>query len=233
MPPKSFVILAGRKGTRLRPAVKDKPKALADINGKPFIFFILEQIKFLEITDVYICTGYRSNQIKEYVNTIKNRYNFVIHISEENSPLGTGGALLNVLKKYKIESTFVINGDTYLSLNGIEVDKYSSETNYIYLKKMSNTERYATVQFNDENMVTSYKEKELTNEAYISVGLYVFMSSTLSSFIENYNEENMSIEYDILPKMISNENLKCIHYDNKFIDIGIPKDYALFQSLEI
>ena len=90
------LILAGGLGTRLRPAVKNVPKPMADINGQPFLHWQLEYLARQGIERVVLSVGYMSEKITSHFGP---RYlNMEIEYEEEDTPLGTGGAIINALK---------------------------------------------------------------------------------------------------------------------------------------
>lgn len=85
------IILVGGFGTRLKHVVSDVPKPMAPINDKPFLEYIFEDLNKKGVTHVALAVGYMKEKIEEY---FKNQYkNIEISYSEENSPLGTGGAI--------------------------------------------------------------------------------------------------------------------------------------------
>jgi NDP-sugar pyrophosphorylase family protein len=59
------VILAGGLGTRLRSVVADRPKVLAEINGKPFLTYLFDQLLAAGCRSVVLCTGYRGKQVEQ------------------------------------------------------------------------------------------------------------------------------------------------------------------------
>ena len=59
------VILAGGFGKRLQSVVSDKPKVLAEVSGKPFLSYLLEQVSSAGVQEVVICTGYLADKIQE------------------------------------------------------------------------------------------------------------------------------------------------------------------------
>jgi NDP-sugar pyrophosphorylase family protein len=90
------MILSGGRGKRLRPLTDTIPKPLIQINGIPIIVWSINYLKKFGITDIILCTGYRSKQIEEYLNK-KNNLNCKIDYSVEKEALGTGGAIKKFL----------------------------------------------------------------------------------------------------------------------------------------
>src|SRR5919199_537937 len=60
----SAAILAGGLGTRLRPAVTDRPKVLAPVRGRPFLTYLLDQLAAASVSEVVLLTGYRADQVR-------------------------------------------------------------------------------------------------------------------------------------------------------------------------
>ena len=91
------VILAGGLGTRLRTVLRDRPKAMADIKGKPFISLLFDQLTRIGFKKVVVSTGYREEVIRQYFG--QHYENMELIYSNEAEPLGTGGALKLALEK--------------------------------------------------------------------------------------------------------------------------------------
>ena len=83
------VILVGGLGIRLRPLLINKPKCLMSINGKPFIDILLDYCIDQGLRRFILCVCYRKEQVIEH---LRNRNDCKIIFSEEDKPLGTGGA---------------------------------------------------------------------------------------------------------------------------------------------
>ncbi len=109
------VILAGGLGTRLRPLVSDRPKALAVVAGKPFILHQLEWLRRNLVQSVILCVGYKGEQIVDYLGD-GSRLGLKLTYSWETKPLGTAGALAEASHLLPPEF-LVLNGDTYTTLH--------------------------------------------------------------------------------------------------------------------
>ena len=105
------MILVGGLGTSLQPALKDKPKCLALINGKPFIDILIDRCILQGLNRFIICVGHLKEQVIDHLD---NRKDCEIIYSEEDKPLGTGGAIKKAHEYSVSNDTFIINGDTIL-----------------------------------------------------------------------------------------------------------------------
>ena len=93
------IILAGGLGTRLSEVISEIPKPMADINGKPFLEYLLNYLKKNGITHVIFSVGYKSEVIKTHFGS---RYKSIkISYAIEKFPLGTGGGICLAIQKAK------------------------------------------------------------------------------------------------------------------------------------
>lgn len=83
------VILAGGLGTRLREVVDDRPKVLADVDGRPFLSFLLDRLADVGIGRVVLCTGYMAELVRDAFGD--SYRGMTLLYSREDTPLGTGG----------------------------------------------------------------------------------------------------------------------------------------------
>src|SRR5579872_7369319 len=110
------IILAGGFGTRLQSVVKNCPKPMAPVHGKPFLAYLIEYLKLQGITRVVLSVHYLREQIEDF---FKDNYQGIeICYAVEEQPWGTGGAIVHALKKIELtQPVFVLNGDTFLKLD--------------------------------------------------------------------------------------------------------------------
>ena len=125
--PNYALLMAGGKGTRLRPITNDCPKPLLPINGKPILEIILEQCINSGIRNFYISVHYLAEKIINYFGD-GSKWNVNIEYLKENIPLGTAGALKLLPTNLK-NSIIVINGDVLTKTNFREILKYHSNNN--------------------------------------------------------------------------------------------------------
>lgn len=222
------IILSGGLGTRLNGVIRGIPKVMAPVNNKPFLEYILDDLNQQGVNKVVLATGYKKEYVKNYFG---DKYkNILIKYSEENFPLGTGGAIKKALYKTNENNVIVMNGDIYTKLNYMELYKRhlsNCAEVTLALKKMENFERYGNVTLLD-NKITCFAEKKFVTKGYMSVGCYVFNRNVLNSFEDNVK---FSIEYDFFVKYVEKLFFSPYFYDDIFIDIGIPEDYELVKKV--
>ena len=222
---KDCIILAGGLGTRLQDAVPDKPKCLADINGKPFLNYLCKQIKKNHICKVIFSVGYKKEMVKDYILTHRDEFNFAFDFAEEEEPLGTGGAIVNALQYTDTEDVLIVNGDTLFDVNlddliAWQQTKMGDVT--IALKYMEHADRYGLVHLDENNLVYQFSEKKEGASGFINGGVY---SLFRHSFLNINFPKKFSFEKDYLEKYTKEREFIGMLSDGYFIDIGIPSDY--------
>jgi len=217
------VILAGGLGTRLRSVIKDKPKCLAPINGKPFIDILLDDCINQGLRRFILCVGYLKEQVIEHLN---QRNDCEIVFSVENTPLGTGGALKNAEIYIKSDPFLVMNGDTlnYFNINDFfrfHRLKKSFLSIVLANKKIQND--YGSVAIDQNSKIIGFIEKNKRNKnRVVNAGIYMFNMNIIKNI-----KSISSLEKDFLPFVIN--EIDCFGYKIKkpFVDIGTGNTYYL------
>jgi D-glycero-alpha-D-manno-heptose 1-phosphate guanylyltransferase len=226
---KEAIILAGGLGTRLRAVVSDIPKCMAPVAGKPFLHYVIEQLKKYGVEHFIFSVGYKSESIINFVNAelipgndeIPGSFKFSI----EKEPLGTGGAIKLACEKVAGDHVLICNGDTLFKINSEKLSDFHLQHNAdctLCLKPMKNFERYGVVEMNADNSIRSFKEKQFYKAGLINGGVYAL---NVRNFIKEQLPEKFSFEKDYLEKYVGKRNLYAVIQDEYFIDIGIPEDY--------
>ena len=109
------VILAGGLGTRLGARSKDRPKPMQLVGEKPFLEYLIWNLKRYGVTDVLLSVGYLANVISDHFGN-GERFGVRIRYVHESSPVGTGGAL-GLCAPLLAERFYFLNGDTLFDVN--------------------------------------------------------------------------------------------------------------------
>lgn len=221
------IILAGGLGTRLRSAVPDLPKCMAPVNGHPFIHYVIEHLESQGITHFIFALGYKSEEIIHYLETEHPKLMFKVSLEDE--PLGTGGAIYKACKMAKERSVLVANGDTLFKIDVNVLAGFhalSGANCTLSLKPMTNFDRYGVVVTDEDNKITSFKEKQLYEKGCINGGMYALHRN---KFLDENFPQKFSFEKDYLETMFEKRRMFGLVQDEYFIDIGIPEDYERAQ----
>ena len=221
------VILAGGMGTRLKPFTLVYPKPLLPIGEKPIIDTIVRQLIYYGFKDIVISVGYLGDMIKLYFDNSTNFDSKAnIKVVFEKEPLGTVGPI-SIIDDHD-ENFLVINGDILTSLNFSNLMKFHINNNSLMtlaLGKKTVNLSLGVVEMNNENQVTSFKEKPVL-EFNDNMGIYVYNKRIL-----HFIKSGHRIDVNLLVEKLIDKNKEVYGYysDSPYywIDIGQHADYEV------
>jgi D-glycero-alpha-D-manno-heptose 1-phosphate guanylyltransferase len=224
------IVLAGGQGTRLRVIVGDLPKPMADIAGRPFLWWLMTRLKQQGVGRVILSVGYKSDAIQDYFGTAFD--GMEISYAIEKEPLGTGGAMKYALEKATVPQVIVLNGDSYadVSLQGLFCRFDSASTHLaVAVTYLNASARFGSLVIEEKtNTITSFGEKQGPAAGYINAGVYCLRRDI---FVKYSAPAKFSFERDFLPKQLEVIKPLALKGVRAFIDIGVPEDYLLAQTL--
>jgi N-acetyl-alpha-D-muramate 1-phosphate uridylyltransferase len=213
-----IAILAGGVASRLRPLTENIPKALIEINGKPFLAHQLELLNAAGINEVVICAWYQGEQIRAYTGDgsqfgVKVRYSF-----DGEQPLGTGGALKKALP-YLGDSFFILYGDSYLPCDYNMVEKafnISKKDGLMTVHHNQDLGDRSNVQFENGKILEYDKCNRTPLMEYIDYGLGILKQSAFTDFPDG---EAFDLE-KIYQQLIVTDRLAGFEITKNFYEIG-------------
>lgn len=226
------LILCGGEGKRLRSMISEVPKPMAPIGEKPFLDYLVRTIEKQGFENFCFLTGYKSELIVDYFK--KNFSHLNLRFSVEETPLGTGGAILKAIQGVDIVDNFlVINGDTFFDIDLARFESsWKPGTFKIALRIVSDVSRYGKVEIAHDGQITSFVEKNAISRStagLINGGIYYFSKDLLTQPASE--EKFISLEQEIFPVILKNEKMYSQVFTDDFIDIGIPEDYIKAKVL--
>ncbi len=223
------IILAGGFGTRLQGVVKDLPKPMAPVNGRPFLTYILDYLIDYEYQRVVLSVGYLHEKIVDYFG--KKYKTLEIDYAVEEEPLGTGGGILFAMSKCTVDNVLVINGDTMFKVDLTVFERFHQEKNgllSIVLREVEDVARYGSVSVGDNGKIKLFSEKQASvGNGFINGGVYFINRKIFGKYPQ---PKKFSFEKDLMTKYYTQECFYAMPSDGYFIDIGIPEDYARAQQ---
>ena len=225
------LILAGGKGTRLRPLTVYTPKPIVPVVNRPFLLYQLDVLRKAGITDITLSLSYQPDKIQQILGN-GAEYGVTLRYITEPSPMGTGGAY-KFASDSLAETCVVFNGDILTNLTVaklVEFHRAKGSVATIALVKVDDPTRYGLVQVGNDGRVKHFVEKPKADEVdtlninTINAGVYILEPSILDLIAK---DTNRSFEYDVFPDILARE-LPFFGYvmqDEYWQDIGTPTNY--------
>jgi len=216
------VILCGGLGKRLRPAVNDRPKSLAEINGVAFLDTLIQYVASFGLKRFVLCCGYMGDTIRKHYQQIPGALEIVF--SQEKEPLGTGGAIKNAQSLIQSSPFLVLNGDSFCKLNLSDFYKFHLKKKAVLsvaLSKPGDDQNSGVVILDRKERIVKFNEKvKPVKGSRCSAGIYL-MGKKIFQFMGK--DKVFSLEYDLFPVLAEKD---CYGYyrKNDFIDIGTPQN---------
>ena len=222
------ILLAGGKGTRLRPLTIHTPKPIVPIFDRPFLHYQLDLLKHVaEIDEVILSLNYQPRRIEEIFGDGSDS-GIAIRYVVEPAPLGTAGAVRYAGDSLR-ESVVVFNGDVLTEVDLAAVIALHRERKAkatIVLTPVDNPSAYGLVETESDGRVRRFLEKPNPDEITcntINAGIYVLEPDTFDRIPK---DTPWSIERSFFPSLIERgETFVAYIYDGYWIDIGTPEKY--------
>ena len=215
-----MVIMAGGKGTRLRPYTETCPKPMLNVGGKPMLEHILVRAKVEGISNFLISINYLGHMIEDYFGC-GERFGVSISYIKEDMPLGTAGAL-SLIDDMPNEPLIITNGDVITDIRyGDLIDFHlrygAAATMAVSLHEWQNP--FGVVKMAGVDIV-GYEEKPVTR-THINAGVYVLAPNTLLAL-----KKGETCDMPTLFDRLKGRELKIIAYPmhEPWLDVGRPDD---------
>ena len=242
------VILAGGLGTRLSEETLIKPKPMVEIGGRPILWHIMKMYSTHGVDDFIICLGYKGYLIKEYfanyflhmsdvtIDVASNQFQFhgspserwKVTLVETGDDSMTGERLKRVKHHLEGEKQFCFTyGDGVSDVNISELIAFHRLHNrLVTLTAVTPKTRYGSISLSDE-LIVNFSEKPEKMEGKVNGGFFVVDYDALD-YIE---ESNVSWESDVLPKLVSNQQVSAYRHDSFWQSMDTLRDKEFLENL--
>lgn len=224
---KRAIILAGGKGTRLKPYTISMPKPLVPVGGKPILERIIIKLRDSGFNHITITVNHMADMIMRYFED-GNKWNVKIDYSLERIPLSTMGPLK--LVEDLPDNFLVMNGDVLTDLEFQDFFESHVKSNNIFT--ISSSKRIEKVDYGVLNIgksleLLSFEEKP-EYEFQVSMGVYALNKSVL-----NHIPESTFFGFDHLMDTLLTKNtiVKVVEHKGFWLDIGRPSDYEYANEI--
>lgn len=221
------VILAGGKGTRLRPFTATLPKPLVPVGDRPIIDIVLRQLEHFGFKDIVISTGHLAELIEAYCGDGK-RWGVKIRYVREDKPLSTAGAL-KLIRGLK-PSFLTVNGDLLTTLDFgrlYDAHRKSGDDATVAVCERLRTIDFGVIELDEKDRLCAYTEKP-SHRYLVSMGVNVFDRRVLRRIKPG---EPLGIPELILRVKAAGGAVGGFRNKAHWLDIGRPEDYEAAQEL--
>ena len=220
------VLMAGGKGSRIRPLTLSRPKPLIPVANRPMIEYIVGKVKKSGYDELVVTLSYLKSQIKKL---LKKKYPYLnIKYSVEKKPLGTAGGVKKASKHIN-DTFFVLSGDVLVDVDLNEILDFHKKNNALatmVLTQVEDPSQYGIAVLDDENQIVKFLEKPSPHEVFSKIantGIYVLEPEILD-YITNKGEIDFS--KDVFPQLLEEKaGMYGFVHDGYWNDLGRPKTY--------
>jgi NDP-sugar pyrophosphorylase family protein len=209
----------------------DRPKGLAPIGEKPFLDILIENLLQEGFQRIIFCVGYMKEQIIErYSSRDDAQYLF----AQENTPLGTGGAIKNALPMIHSNPFLIMNGD---SLCHIDFEKFlqfhrdkAAAASFAVTRVSERPDGDVVLLTEEQRILCFTKEYKANNShgCFVNAGIYMMQQESLA--FKNLAPP-FSLELDVFPRLVNSKPCFGFLTDGPLLDIGTPERYQKANGL--
>jgi glucose-1-phosphate cytidylyltransferase len=223
------VLLAGGLGTRMREETEFRPKPMVEVGGRPVLWHIMKVLGAQGITDFVICSGYKSEFIKNYFyNYGASNLDFTIRLGDQSSTVFhgshdefdwtvtvvdtgastmTGGRIKRIQKYVQDEPFLCTYGDGIADINIPQLAAFHKEHGkFATMTTTQPTSRFGVVDVDEDSTVLHFREKPKVND-WINIGYFMFGPE-----IFNYLESDSVLEEEPLRRLASDSQLAAFQH---------------------
>lgn len=220
------VILAGGKGTRMMPLTEDKPKVLVEVNGKPFLWHLIQTLKQAQIHQYCLVIGYKHQKVMKFTA----EHNLDATFAFQTIPQGTGDAVQKAEFFTKGDDFVVVSGDNLFSAYDIH-EIANKEGNCVGAMKSDTPEKYGVLRVEDGLLKHIDEKPKVPASNLVNVGLYKFTPEIYNALARIERSPRGEYELPDAINLLAAEG-KVNTYSLSFFwrDFGCPEDVPRMES---
>lgn len=217
------VILCGGKGTRLKSVVADRPKPLAEVNGRAFMELLMDYVSGYGFGRFILCAGYKGEMIRDHFASRKLPYEVAVSI--ETEPLDTAGAVKNAERLIKSERFLALNGDSICRADLKAFAAFHEEHKALAslaAARKEDASAFGTLDVAGDGRLLAFREKAAAASGLVNAGIYVFERGVLDAIPPG---RPYSAERDLFPALAAKGGAYVMEVPGELVDIGTPEGY--------
>lgn len=233
MMPDIAIVLAGGLGTRLGEMTKNIPKPMVEVDGKPVIAYVLDELIGQGINTIVLSLGYKADVIIDYVEKNYSGKAEIEYVVEKDL-LGTGGALRKAVENIKVDynNAIVMFGDDINYMDFSKMYKFHLEKRApitIAVREVEDVSSSGAVEV-ENDIITSFIEKPLPGSVktnLINGGIHIFTKDAMNLLLER---EEFSLTKDFFESIVDLGILYAYKSQHSWHPIDTPERYKKAQD---
>jgi dTDP-glucose pyrophosphorylase len=221
------VILAAGKGMRMLPLTKTIPKVLVEVNGKPFLHYVIENLKKAGFTEFGIVVGY----MKENVADFLKENGIEATLIEQEQQLGTGDAVKQAKEFCGDENFIVLGGDNLFAVQDLQSLNKSDDLCYVIGKEIEDPRKYGVLIVENDKLIKIIEKPQIFVGNMINAGLYKFTSDIWPALDQMELSERGEYELtDALTNLAEQGKVKVESMKGHWLDLGCKEDIPKIEN---
>ena len=218
------VVLCGGAGSGVADAMRDGPRALTEVAGRPFIEWVLLGLRRQGVTDVVLAVGQRGERVEERLAD-GGHLGLRLSYSREPAPLGTGGALRYAVSTLRGDAVLVVNGDTYCDIPVAAMaaaHRRHGAGATVLASHVGDRTRYGAVEVGADGRVLSFGEKTARGPGLASCGAYIVSRDVVEALPDS---GRVDLESEVFAGAAAG-TLAAVVTEGPFVDVATPASEA-------
>jgi len=230
------IVAAAGRGTRMLHLSKEKPKHLIKVNGKPFLYYLLNNLKVAGFTEIIMIIGYKKELMEEFLDKYDHNFNLTIinqfeKLGEEKYGTACPVECIKDIIRHD-ESFMVVMGDNLYSVKDLKKFFVDDEYSYISGLKHPEPQKYGVLIRNGEDYLDKIIEKPATYVGdLINTGLYKFTPAIFKRLplIDKSSRGEYELT-DVINLLAKEKRVKIKEIEDYWLDFGKPGDIKIIEE---
>jgi dTDP-glucose pyrophosphorylase len=214
------VIMAAGKGTRMLPLTEKVPKVLVEVNGKPFLWYVIENLKKAGFNEFGIIVGYKREQIAHFLK----ENNIHVTLIQQDEPKGTGHAVIQAKEFIGKEDFILLGGDNLWSVEDFKLMNKKDDYNYVSGVEVKDWKKYGVLVVQDDFLLRIEEKPKEYFGNLINTGLFKFKHSIFSALEKVEVSLRGEIELTDAVSMLAKEKKVKVINAKWWLDMGCKED---------
>lgn len=221
------VILAAGKGIRLLPLTVDKPKVLIEINGRPFLWYVLENLRKAGITEYGLVVNHKKEKMKEFLR----EYGIKATLLDQPTPLGTGDAVKHAKDFCGKDNFIIVSGDNLYGVEDLKAVQREDAFCYIVGKEVEDWQKYGVLVVKGDLLIKIVEKPKEFVSNLVNTGLYKCTSDIWPALDKIGLSPRREYEFtDALSILAQEGKVKVLKLQKYWLDLGSKESVKMIEE---